>query len=130
MTNIFLYLLQLSLKSCVVIPLIMTIRFVMQRQPKIYSYLLWLVVFAGLVFNIRIDSSFTAYNPVGSVATAMENRYSEVMDDYVGDVHMYHDNRLEYYVAIEKGITPVYNPEDGTRYVVTQDGTIAPPQII
>ena len=128
MENIFLYILQLSIKACVVIPLICLVRLCIKKQPKIYSYALWLVVFAGLVVSIKAEIPAVAYNPINSVNTAVNGLYTEVLDDYVGDVHIYHDNRLEYYTAIEKGITPVYNPEDGTRYVVTQDGTIAPPQ--
>ncbi len=127
MTNIFLYLLPLSLKACVVIPLIIAVRFAIQRQPKIYSYLLWVVVFAGLVFNLRIDSPFADYNLVGNIASAVDSRYNELMDDYVGDIKIYHDNTIEYYTAIEKGITPVYIPEEGTRYVVTEGGTITAP---
>ena len=132
MTNIFLYLLPLSIKACVVIPLILLIRLMLKKQPKIYSYILWLVVFSGLVFNIQlsIPKEKQLYNPVSHINTVVKNKYDEIMDDYVGDVHFYHVNRIEYYNAIENGITPVYYREDDTRYVVvsemgTQPDTIA-----
>ena len=127
MNKIFLYLLPLSLKACVVIPLVMFVRYAMGRQPKIYSYVMWLLVFVLLVADIRIDTPFAIYNPVGNITNAVSTEYAEIMDDYVDDVHIYHDNRLEYYTAVENGIVPVYNPEDGTRYVVTSQGTFTPP---
>ena len=127
MNKIFLYLLPLSLKACVVIPLVMFVRYAMGRRPKIYSYVMWLLVFVLLVADIRIDTPFAIYNPVGNITNAVSTEYAEIMDDYVDDVHIYHDNRLEYYTAVENGIVPVYNPEDGTRYVVTSQGTFTPP---
>ena len=54
MTDLFMYVISLSIKGCVVIPLIILVRFLIRKQPKIYSYALWFVVFAGLLFNIRI----------------------------------------------------------------------------
>ena len=128
MTNIFLYLLPLSIKACVVVPLILVIRLALKKQPKIYSYVLWLVVFAGLVFNIKVPIAH--YNPISNLTTAVNSQYVDILDNYVNDVHIYHDNRLEYYTAVENGITPVYNGEDDTRYVVvsemgTQPDTIA-----
>ena len=118
MENIFLYILQLSIKACVVIPLIYLVRLCVKNQPKIYSFALWLVVFAGLVVSIKVEIPVMAYNPINNVNTAVNEIYTEVLDDYVGDVHIYHDNRLEYYTAIENGIIPVYNQDDGSRYVV------------
>ena len=57
----------------------------------------------------------------------MLSRYDSVLDDYVGDTHFYHSNTLEYYQAIEKGITPVYDEDSGALYVVTaEDGISAP----
>ena len=118
MENIFLYFLPLSIKACVVIPLICLVRLCIKSQPKIYSYALWLVAFVGLLVNIKVGFPAVAYNPISNINTAVNNRYTEVLDNYVDDVHIYHDNRLEYYTAIENGITPVYNQDDGTRYVV------------
>ncbi len=115
MKNLFLYFLPLSIKACIVIPLIFAIRFIIKHQPKIYSYFLWIVVFAGLIFNIRL--SVARYNPLSNLSIAVNGQYTEILDDYVGEVHFYHDNKLEYYTAIETGITPVYIQEDGTRYV-------------
>ena len=118
MENIFLYLLPLSIKACIVIPIVCLVRLCIKSLPKIYSYVLWLVVFTGLVVSIKAEIPAVAYNPINSVNTAVNEMYAEVLDDYVGNVHIYHDNRLEYYTAIENGITPFYNKDDGSRYVV------------
>ncbi|MBQ8604393.1 MAG: hypothetical protein IJ410_06095 [Oscillospiraceae bacterium] len=129
MENIFMCVTRLSLKACVVIPLVIAIRFLMRRQPKSYSYALWAVVFFTLVADITIPPPKNAVSdtPVASLQSGLLSRYDEVLDDYVGDAHFYHSNRLEYYEAIEQGIKPVYDEESGALYVVTAaDGISAP----
>ena len=54
MENIFLYIIRLSLKACVIIPLVATVRFLIRKQPKIYSYAMWLMVFFTLVADFII----------------------------------------------------------------------------
>ncbi len=129
MTNMFLYFVPLSVKALVTIPLIILVRLCISKQPKIYSYVLWAVVFIGLVVNMHITLPDTGrvFTPVNNLHRSVTGRYTEIMDDYVGEAHFYHSNRLEYYKAVENGIIPVYNLEDGTSYVVTAaDGITAP----
>lgn len=132
MENIFLYITRLSLKACVVIPLIIAVRFAIRKQPKIYSYALWAVVFFTLVFDFTIPPLKTGEinTPVNMVQTEVLSRYDNVLDDYVGDTHFYHSNTLEYYEAVEQGITPVYDEESGALYVVTEKDSMTPPATV
>ena len=111
MTNMFLYIMPLSVKAVVIIPLIIIVRFLIRKQPKIYSYALWAVVFAGLLINIKITVPQLpqAMTPVGSVTHSVNSRYTELLDEYVGRTSTYYSDTLEYYDAIESGITPVYD---------------------
>jgi len=132
MENIFLYITRLSLKACVVIPLVMAVRFAMRKQPKSYSYALWLVVFFILVADFTIPPLKTGEirTPVNMVQNEMLSRYDDILDDYVGDTHFYHSNTLEYYKAVEQGITPVYDEESGALYAVTAKDSMAPPATV
>ncbi|MBR4035279.1 MAG: hypothetical protein IKJ05_00935, partial [Oscillospiraceae bacterium] len=128
MTNMFLYIMQLSVRAVVIIPLIIIIRFLIRKQPKIYSYALWAVVFTGLLINIKLNVPQLpqAMSPVGSVTSSVNSRYTELLDEYVGQTSTYYSDTLEYYDAIDSGITPVYNGV-GDSYVVTVKDHIAPP---
>ena len=128
MTDLFMYVISLSIKGCVVIPLIILVRFLIRKQPKIYSYALWFMVFAGLVFNIKITfDKGSFYSPVSDLHQRADSRYAELMDDYVGDVDVHYSHKMEYYQALERGIQPVYDWSDGFRYVVTAKDTISSP---
>lgn len=128
MENIFLYITRLSLKACVIIPVVLGVRFSIRKQPKSYSYALWLVVFFTLVadFTILPPKTGEITTPVNMVQNEVLSRYDDILDDYVGDAHIYHSNRIEYYEAVEQGVTPVYDEESGALYVVTaRDGVSA-----
>ena len=131
MTDLFLYFLPLSIKAMVIIPLIIWVRFLIRKQPKIYSYVLWAVVFLGLLVNVRITLPDTHrfFTPVGTVNNSLINQYDNIMDDYVGEADFYHTNTLEYYEAVENGIVPVYDGEGGS-YVVTAKDSMTPPSTV
>ncbi len=129
MTDLFLYFTHLSLKACVIIPIVILIRFLLQRGPKIYSYRLWTVVFATLLFDIKLPS-VAVKTPVSVVQNEILNSYRQTLDSYTGDISIYHDNTVEYYEAIDRGITPVYEEESGSRYVVTEKDSYAPPKTL
>lgn len=131
MIKIFLYLVQLSIRSLVTIPLIILVRFFIRKQPKIYSYALWAVVFLGLLVNMKITLPDTHqfFTPVGTVNNSLMTRYDNLMDDYVGEADFYHTNTLEYYEAVESGIVPVYDGEAGS-YVVTAKDSMTPPSTV
>lgn len=132
MTNLFMYILPLSLKACVVIPLIMAVRFLIRKQPKIYSYALWSVVFMGLVFNIeiRLDKINPFFTPVQQVQSRVSSQYTELLNDYVGETEIYHNNTLQYYEAVEKGIVPTVTDDGRGSYVVTAPGGCTPPATV
>ena len=131
MTDLFLYFLPLSIKAMVIIPLIIWVRFLIRKQPKIYSYALWAVVFLGLLVNVKITLPDTHrfFTPVGTVNNSLINQYDNIMDDYVGEADFYHTNTLEYYEAVESGIVPVYDGEGGS-YVVTAKDSMTPPSTV
>lgn len=131
MTDLFLYFLPLSIKAMVIIPLIIWVRFLIRKQPKIYSYALWAVVFLGLLVNVKIalPDTHRFFTPVGTVNNSLINQYDNIMDDYVGEADFYHTNTLEYYEAVESGIVPVYDGEVGS-YVVTAKDSITPPSTV
>ena len=131
MIKIFLYLVLLSIRSLVTIPLIILVRFFIRKQPKIYSYALWAVVFLGLLVNMKITLPDTHqfFTPVGTVNNSLMTRYDNLMDDYVGEADFYHTNTLEYYEAVESGIVPVYDGEAGS-YVVTAKDSMTPPSTV
>ncbi|MBQ5325695.1 MAG: hypothetical protein J6K80_00710, partial [Oscillospiraceae bacterium] len=132
MTDLFMYFLPLSIKATVIIPLIAVVRFIIKKQPKIYAYALWAVVFAGLIADIQISLPHTDrfITPVGNINSNIDSRYTRVINDYIGDTQVYHDNTMEYYYAVESGIEPVFNRESGENYVVTGENGIARPETV
>ena len=131
MTDLFMYVVSLSVKACVVIPLMVLVRFLIRKQPKIYSYALWAVVFAGLVLNINITfDRGSVYSPVSDLHRRADSRYAGLMDDYVGAVDIHYHHKMEYYQALEQGIQPVYDWTTGFSYVVTAKDVIAPPPTV
>ncbi len=129
MSTLFLYFTRLSLKACVIIPLIIFIRFLIRKQPKIYSYRLWIAVFFCLVADISIPK-VNILTPVSAIQSAALTEYNELLDDYTGDVSIYHDNTVEYYKAVNRGVKPVFDYETTARYVVTKKDTVVPAKTV
>ncbi|MBQ3009092.1 MAG: hypothetical protein IJD80_05835, partial [Oscillospiraceae bacterium] len=121
MENLFLYITHLSLKACVVIPIIAVVRFLLKRQPKSYSYALWSVVFLSLVFNIQIPPpQHSGINtPVSHIQNKLLSRYEDTLNSYTGNVQIHYTDSVEYYKALENGIKPVYDEKTDTQYVAT-----------
>jgi len=132
MTDIFLNVVKLSFRASVIIPFIVLVRFMIRKQPKIYAYALWAVVFAGLIADIQISLPHTDrfITPVGNINSNIDSRYTRVINDYIGDTQVYHDNTMEYYYAVESGIEPVFNRESGENYVITGENGIARPETV
>lgn len=59
MTNIFLSVLGLSIKASYVIVMVLLIRFLLKKSPRIFSYLLWLVVAFRLVIPFSFESQYS-----------------------------------------------------------------------
>lgn len=65
MEQFFLYFLNKSLSIIWIIPLILAVRFLLRQTPKIFSYLLWGIVFIRLIFPafIKVKMQFITASP-------------------------------------------------------------------
>ncbi len=59
MDAVFLRILDLSLVSSYVIVIVSAVRMLLKRQPKIFSYLLWMIVFLRLIWPFSFESAFS-----------------------------------------------------------------------
>ena len=57
--NIFLTVLKMSITSSYIILFILVIRLLLKKSPKIFSYMLWAVVFFRLISPITIESKLS-----------------------------------------------------------------------
>ena len=121
------YIVSLSIRACVIIPLDVAVRQLIKNYPKKYSYILWLTVFAALV--VKINGQGEIYTPISQMQHTMQNGYNSVMESYTEDVEVYYYNTEKYDIAIEQGMKPV---TDGyTKYVVTSaDKAYTAPQTV
>lgn len=55
-------LLRLSLKGSLVIGIVIAVRFLLKKAPKVFSYCLWMVAFISLIFPFSIKSSISFAN--------------------------------------------------------------------
>ena len=55
-------LLRLSLKGSLVIGIVILVRFLLKKAPKVFSYSLWTVAFVSLIFPFSIKSSISFAN--------------------------------------------------------------------
>ena len=55
-------LLRLSLKGTLVIAIVIAVRFLLKKAPKVFSYCLWMVAFISLIFPFSIKSSISFAN--------------------------------------------------------------------
>lgn len=55
-------LLRLSLKGSLVIGIVIAVRFLLKKAPKVFSYCLWMVAFVSLIFPFSIKSSISFAN--------------------------------------------------------------------
>lgn len=54
--------LRLSLKGSLVIGIVISVRFLLKKAPKVFSYCLWMVAFISLIFPFSIKSSISFAN--------------------------------------------------------------------
>ena len=124
--GLFEYIVSMSIRACVLVPLAVVVRALLTKYPKRYSYALWLIVFAGII--VKISLPVAEINPAAQVQHSIQQQYNEVLDDYVADVVIHHDNTEEYAQAIEQGIQPIISEE--AKYVITAADSIAPPKTV
>ena len=118
-SHLFFEILNISLKASIVILIVLLIRYLLRKAPKIYSYALWIVVLFRLLCPVSIEFPISFIPERISNGIALQN----ITDSYVGEHEVYWDSTEEYNVAIQQGVKPVIVPKKGTgnagAYVVT-----------
>ena len=126
MTDLFMTLLDMTLKGSFVILTICIIRWWLKlfNYPRRYCYLLWGIVLIRLLLPVSIASPLSRLPDrfTGSIT-------AQWADDYVGDTHFFHDNTEQYSIAVSQGISPITDNQ-GNSYVVTGEDRISPPKTV
>ena len=117
LTSVFRQLLSMSLTALPVMAVVLSVRLLLGKAPKRFSYLLWAVV----AFRLACPVSFTS--PVGLVEPeAVERRVETAGQQYLEPTLTYIDNGYtpDYGVLLDRGYTPnpygeIVTNEAGTR---------------
>ena len=126
MTNLFMTVLDLTLKGSFVIAVVCLIRWWLKLfdYPRRFCYLLWGIVLLRLLLPVSIASPLSRLPDSFTDSVA-----SEWADDYVGNTHIFHDNTEQYHTAVSHGISPVTDNQ-GNSYVVTGEDRVSPPKTV
>jgi len=126
MTELFMTVLDMSLKASFVIFSVYLARWIMclGNPPRKWCYMLW-----GIVL-IRLLVPFTLM----STASSLPNEFAQGFaakwgNDYIGETHTYFDITEEYDIAVEHGNIPIASDEGG-HYVITDVDGISPPKTV
>ena len=125
MNELFLKVLNMSISASLVVLAVLVLRLLLKKAPKWIHVLLWSVVAVRLLCPVSFES------PVSLMPDSIGNGelLSELLDDYVGEVSIIHDNSIHYDAAIAAGRKPVFD-ESGGRYVVTNYDQLGEPSTI
>ena len=116
---LFFEILNISLKASIVILIVLFIRYLLRKAPKIYSYVLWIVVVFRLLCPVSIEL------PISLIPEKINNGIvlKNITDSYVGEHNIYWDLSGEYNAAVQEGVKPIIVPEkeggNAGAYVVT-----------
>lgn len=120
---LFFEILNISLKASIVILVILLTRRLLKKMPKVFSYVLWIVVLFRLLCPVSFES------PISFIPEKVSNGLAlkSITDSYVGEHEVYWDTTEEYDTAIQQGVEPVVVSEKDSgnagAYVVTaKDG--------
>jgi len=122
----FNYIVSLSLRACVLIPIVVAVRFLINKYPKKYSYALWIMVFISLIVKISVPG--TIDTPVSRAQHIMQQQYSNVLNSYAEEVVIHKENTEEYNNAVQQGIQPIISEK--AKYVITSKDDITPPKTV
>ncbi len=119
--TLFYEILNMSLSASIIILVILCIRKLIKKMPKIFSYILWGVV----LFRLLCPISFEA--PISIIPERVNNGMvlNSVSNKYIGDYEVYQDSTVEYNDAIQQGAEPIVvlekNQGKAGAYVVTSE---------
>ena len=126
MTNLFMTILDMTLKGSFVILTVCIIRWWLKLfdYPRRFSYLLWGIVLLRLLLPVSIASPLSR----------LPDRFTDSIaaqwaDDYVGETRFIHDVSPDFDTAVAHGITPI-TTNMGGQYVVTAKDGISPPATV
>lgn len=125
LNSLFLSVINMSLVASIIIIFVLFARILLKKMPKIFSYVLWSVVFIRLLVPISFESDFS----ILPSKFQQEKIISNWTESYVGPVKIFHDNREEYEKAVSNGVNPISAGEDGF-YVVTGEDEISTPKTV
>ena len=123
-------LLSMALTALPVMAVVLTVRCLLKKVPKKYTYLLWLVVAFRLLCPVTIDTELSIIPQNLPEQIAEEMWEVHVQDDYVDDTRMVFSTgpySEVYEDAVEAGREPYYGGEPGAYYVVTAPDGSSPP---
>lgn len=86
--------LRLSLKGSLVIGIVILVRFLLKKAPKVFSYCLWMVAFISLIFPFSIKSSISFANLIPREIT-INNQANKKSNLIIYEVQQEENNFIE-----------------------------------
>lgn len=126
MTDLFMTVLDMSLKASFVILSVVLARWLMclGNPPRKWCYMLWGIVLIRLLLPATIPSV------VSSLPDDFSRDFTaEWGDDYIGETHTYFDVTDEFQTAVQHGNRPI-TADGGGQYVVTDADGISHPKTV
>lgn len=125
MDAVFLKTLNMSIAASWLILAVVLLRLVLKKASK------WVIVLLWGIVAIKLICPFTIESPVSMVPDSVGSGelISEWMNDYIGNIDIYHPNSVQYDAAIDAGRKPISDGEGGY-YVVTKHDQLGEPDTI
>ena len=127
---LFYNILNMSLKASFVILVVLLIRLCLKKVPKIFSYVLWIVVLFRLLCPVSIELPFSVIPEDVNNGIVMKG----ITEHHVGSLEVYEDTTEEFDTAIEHGLEPIIELDEsgeiGDAYIVTAEDGISKPNTV
>ncbi len=129
-SEVFFHVLEMSLEASIIIFVVFIMRLFLSEKPKVFSYVLWSVVFIRLLcpISIEIPASFVPE----SISSG--KLLKKLTDTYAGSQNIYWNYSEKFDDALEQGADLMISEEDGAEgfgaYVVIGEGRISEPNTI
>ena len=124
MQSVFLELVKLSLIGSLFAAAVILVRLIFRKAPKWLFCVLWGVVALRLICPVSIESSLSLVPD----RLASGQIFTNVGNEYIGDVDIIYESNAGYSNAIEAGRQPIYSG-DGY-YVVTEKDSLEAPKTV
>lgn len=125
MTDLFLKLLSMSIGAGWIVLAVLVLRYLFKKAPRWITVLLWGIVAVRLICPFSMESTVSLMPEKFGNGTAVE----EWADEYVGEIHIFHENTSEYEKAVEAGRIPIFTEEEGS-YVVAKGELMEEPATV